>query len=71
MIITLVVPGLLRNELTNNQSIDFYGYITHRVEKTGKISIQINISELIGQTENRISDDDIKTYEILQKKAKL
>ena len=69
--ITLVVPGLLRNELTNNQTIDFYGYITHRVEKTGKISILVNISELIGQTENKISDDDIKTFEVLQKKAKL
>lgn len=69
--ITLVVPGLLRNELTNNQTIDFYGYITHRVEKTGKISIQVNISELIGQTENKISDDDIKTFEVLQNKAKL
>lgn len=65
------MPWLLRNELTNNQTIDFYGYITHRVEKTGKISIQINISELIGQSENKISDDDIKTFEVLQKKAKL
>lgn len=69
--ITLVVPGLLRNELANNQTIDFYGYITHRVEKTGKISILVNISDLIGQTENKISDDDIKTFEVLQKKAKL
>lgn len=69
--ITLVVPGLLRNELTNNQTIDFYGYISHRVEKSGKISVQVNITELIGQTKNKISEADIKTLEVLQKKAKL
>jgi exodeoxyribonuclease VII large subunit len=65
------VPGLLRNELSNNQTIDFYGYISHRVEKSGKISVQINITELIGQSKNKISEADIKTLEVLQKKAKL
>src|SRR5258708_19794864 len=34
-VLTLVVPALLRNGLTHNKTIEFYGYITKRVVLNG------------------------------------
>src|SRR5688572_15562383 len=49
--LSLLVPALLRNELSTNKTIDFQGYITKRVVNSGgRIEIQVNITKLITQT---------------------
>lgn len=68
--ITLIVPELIRNRLSNNKTLSFWGYITRRVvAKGGRIEIQINLSELLEQTHNKYNDEEIKALELLKAKA--
>jgi exodeoxyribonuclease VII large subunit len=66
--ITLKVPDLLRTKLTSNTTIEVRSYITKRIDNRGSISIQINLIELIEQTHNKHSDEEIKKIDIINKK---
>lgn len=68
--ITLIVPGLVRNKLAVNKTITLWGYITKKVVNNGgRIELHINLTELIEQTHNKYSDEEIRAFEIQQKKA--
>ncbi|NCD69148.1 exodeoxyribonuclease VII large subunit [Mucilaginibacter agri] len=68
--ITLVVPALIRNELQHNKTVTINGYITRRVvNNASRIEIQLTVTELVGQTQNRYSDDELKRIELQQAKA--
>jgi exodeoxyribonuclease VII large subunit len=68
--LTLIVPALIRNRLSPNKTISFTGYITKRVvANSGRIELQMNLSDLIEQTHNKYSDEEIKALELLQNKA--
>ena len=68
--LTLLVPSLIRNTLTANKTISFYGFITRRVViNGGRIELQVTINDLIEQTQNRYSEDELKAVEVLQKKV--
>jgi len=68
--ITLVVPALIRNELQNNKTVTINGYITRRVvNNASRIEIQLTVTELVGQTQNKYSDEELKRIEIQQMKA--
>ena len=57
--ITLVVPALIRNELQHNKTVTINGYITRRVvNNASRIEIQLTVTELVGQTQNKYSDDE-------------
>jgi exonuclease VII large subunit len=65
---TLITPSLLRNQLDENKTIEFQGYITRRLDRMGRIELQLNISELTNQQANKFSEEDVKRLEILNKK---
>jgi exodeoxyribonuclease VII large subunit len=68
--ITILVPPLIRNELIPNKTVTVNGFITRRiVNPTGSIQIQLTVTELVEQTQNRFSGEDIKKIELMQIKA--
>lgn len=69
--ITLIVPNLIRNQLTHNKTIEIICYITKKAEKTGSISLQANLTDLLTQTQNKYSAEEIKALEIQQQKSDL
>jgi len=68
--ITLIVPALIRNELQHNKTVTINDYITRRVvNNASRIEIQLTVTELVGQTQNKYSDEELKRIEIQQAKA--
>jgi exodeoxyribonuclease VII large subunit len=68
--ITILVPPLIRNELQPNKTITVNGFITRRIVNTaGSIQIQLTVTDLVEQTLNKYSDDEIKKIELMQAKA--
>ena len=69
-VLTLVVPALLRNALVANKTIEFYGYITRRVVLNGgRIEVHAVMTQLLQQTVNTFSEREIRSVELLRKKA--
>ena len=59
--ITILVPPLIRNELQVNKTITVNGFITRRMVNTsGSIQIQLTVTDLVEQTLNKYSDDEVK-----------
>ncbi|WP_429401520.1 exodeoxyribonuclease VII large subunit [Mucilaginibacter lappiensis] len=53
-----------------NKTITVNGFITRRIMGTsGSIQIQLTVTDLVGQTQNKYSDDEIKKIELMQAKA--
>lgn len=68
--ITLIVPALIRNEMQPNKTITINGFITRRVvNNASRIDIQLTVTELVEQTQNKYSGEEIKRIEIQQAKA--
>lgn len=68
--ITILVPPLIRNELQPNKTITVNGFITRRIVNTsGSIQIQLTVTDLVEQTLNKYSDDELKKIELMQRKA--
>lgn len=67
--ITLLTSALMHNQLEDNKTIEFNGFISRKVEKDGKISIYINLIELLAQRVNKFSDEETKKIELLNKKV--
>lgn len=68
--ITLIVPALIRNEMQPNKTITINGFITRRVvNNASRIDIQLTVTELVDQTQNKYSTEEIKRIEIQQEKA--
>lgn len=68
--ITILVPPLIRNELQPNKTVTVNGFITRRIVNTqGSIQIQLTVTDLVEQTLNKYSDDEIKKIELIQQKA--
>jgi exodeoxyribonuclease VII large subunit len=68
--ITILVPPLIRNELQAGKTITVNGFITRRiVNNNGSIQIQLTVTDLVEQTQNKYSDEEIKKIELLQAKA--
>jgi exodeoxyribonuclease VII large subunit len=68
--ITILVPPLIRNELQPNKTITVNGFITKRIVNTaGSIQIQLTVTDLVEQTQNKYSEEDIKKIGLQQAKA--
>ena len=49
--VTLIVPGIIRHDLTPQQTIEFTGYLTKKVQANlGKIKLHVNLIDLISAT---------------------
>lgn len=70
--ITIIVPQLIRSELQPNKTVTVNGFVTRRIINTsGSIQIQLTVTDLVEQTQNKYSDDDLKKIELMQAKAAL
>lgn len=70
--VTLIVPAPIRHGLTPQQTIECTAYLTKRVQaNAGKIDLLVNVVELLSQQESKYTDEQLKAFEILQKKAEL
>jgi exodeoxyribonuclease VII large subunit len=70
--ISLLVPGLLREKIPSNAVIEFLGYITRKVVNSGgRIEIQVNIIELLAEAERKYTEEEIQSFDILQRKASM
>ncbi|MET3982102.1 exodeoxyribonuclease VII large subunit [Mucilaginibacter sp. UYP25] len=68
--ITILVPPLIRNELQPNKTVTVNGFVTRRVINTsGSIQIQLTVTDLVEQTQNKYCGDDLKKIELMQRKA--
>jgi len=67
--IQLIVPALVRNQLTNNKTIEVICYITKRAEKDSSVRLLATVTDLVNQTQNKYTADEIRTLEIQQKKS--
>jgi exodeoxyribonuclease VII large subunit len=68
--LTLIVPALIRNELQPNKTITVNGFITKRVMNgSGSIQVQVTVTDLVEQTQNKYSQDDLAKIGLLQAKA--
>ncbi|TSD67636.1 hypothetical protein FFF34_009690 [Inquilinus sp. KBS0705] len=68
--ITILVPPLIRNELQPNKTVTVNGFVTRRVINTsGNIQIQLTVTDLVAQTQNKYNDEDLKKIEVMQRKA--
>lgn len=69
--ITLIVPDLVRNELSDKKVIECFCYITKKADKNGNIAIRANLTDLLTQTQSKYSEDDILALEIQQQKTQM
>lgn len=70
--ITFIVPALLRTKLEADKTIECHAYLTKKVQANGaRIELQLNMTELLAQKESLFTEDDIKAFRILQRKAEL
>src|SRR5437868_7853393 len=64
--VTLIVPAVMRHLLIPQQTIEFTGYLTKKVQQNvGKIELHINLIELLSQKESEYSEEQIKVFEVL------
>lgn len=68
--LTVVTSSLIHNELRDNTTIQFNGYLTRKIDKYGRLEFQINFIDLVNVTQNKFSDEDIKKIEIINLKLK-
>lgn len=67
--IQLIVPALIRNQLTDNKTIEVICYINKRAEKDSSVRLLATVTDLINQTQNKYTSEEIRTLEIQQKKS--
>jgi exodeoxyribonuclease VII large subunit len=67
--IQLIVPALIRNQLTDNKTIEVICYINKKAEKDGSVRLLANVTDLVNQTQNKYTSEEIRTLEIQQKKS--
>ena len=58
--ITLHTSELLHNQLDDNKTIEFNSFVTRKLDKQGRIVIYLNLIELLIQTINKFSEEEIK-----------
>jgi exonuclease VII large subunit len=69
---TLVVPGLIRSQLTPNQTIECFVHLTKKMQQNaGRIDLQLIVVELLSKSSSTYSETQIKSFEIMEKKAAL
>jgi len=67
--ITLLTSELLHNQLDDNKTIELNGFVTRKLDKQGRIVIYLNLIELLAQTVNKFSEEEIKKILLINKKV--
>jgi exodeoxyribonuclease VII large subunit len=67
---TLVIPGIIRAQLNQNELIECHAYLIKKVQLNGgRIDLQLNVVELLSRSASSYSESQLKAFEILKKKA--
>src|SRR6478735_12574488 len=61
----------MHNQLEDNKTIEFNGFITRRLDKQGRIELIINLIELIAQRVNKFSEEETKKIILINNKVTL
>ncbi|MDR6515878.1 exodeoxyribonuclease VII large subunit [Chryseobacterium camelliae] len=61
------MPGLLRSKIMNNELYTLRGFIEKRV-KNSSIELVFVVDEIISQEEKTVSEEDLKRYDLIQRK---
>jgi exodeoxyribonuclease VII large subunit len=70
--ITLVVPASIRASLVPNKTIECIAYASKKVQLIGgRVDLQVNVMELVAQEESKYTDEQVRGFELLQKKGEL
>src|SRR3954451_10464089 len=68
--VTLIVPGVIRNELNTDQTIEGSAYLTKKTQLIGgRIELHVNLIELLSQNDNKYTEEQVKALEVQQRKA--
>lgn len=68
--ISLIVPGVIRGQLSTGQVIEVVGYLNRRVSSLGaRIELQLTVTELVSQDAKTVDESQLKQFEVLQEKA--
>lgn len=67
--ITLLTSAIMHNQLEDNKTIEFNGFISRRMEKDGKITLIINLIELLAQRINKFSEEETQKIVLLNRKV--
>jgi exodeoxyribonuclease VII large subunit len=69
---SILVPTSIRASLINDKTIEFIGYTTKRPQTAGgRVDLVVTIMEILSQEESKYSEEQIRGFELLQKKAAL
>ncbi|WP_373709234.1 exodeoxyribonuclease VII large subunit [Kaistella sp.] len=68
--ITVKIPALLRSKIVNNEIYTLKGYI-EKILRNSRIDINFVVDGIIAQEEGSFSEDDLKKFELIQKKLEL
>lgn len=69
---TLVVPGLIRSQLSPNETIECHAHLTKKVQLNGgRIDLQLNVVQLLAKVSSTYSEAQLKAFELLERKAGL
>jgi exodeoxyribonuclease VII large subunit len=70
--ITLVVPASIRASLVPNKTIECVAYTSKKTQLLGgRVDLQVNVMELVAQEESKYTDEQVRGFDLLQKKAEL
>jgi hypothetical protein len=68
--ITLVMPGVIRAQLSLSQIIECNPYRTKKVQLNGgRINLQLNVVDLLSLNTSTYSEAELKSFELLKIKA--
>ena len=68
--ITVKIPALLRSKIINNEIYTLKGYI-EKILRNSRIDINFVVDGIIAQEEGSFSEDDLKKFELIQKKLEI
>lgn len=68
--ITVKIPALLRSKIVNNEIYTLKGYI-EKILRNSRIDINFVVDGIIAQEEGTFSEDDLKKFELIQKKLEI
>ena len=67
--ITLLVPGLIRTQLSNNEVIEVVGFLQRRVQSKGaRVELLFEVTEVLARNRPSFQEADIRAFEVLQRK---
>ena len=68
--ITVKIPALLRSKIVNNEIYTLKGYI-EKILRNSRIDLNFVVDGIIAKEEGSFSEDDLKKFELIQKKLEL